>query len=256
MRIAFITDLHLGTETEKPQGVHVRQNFLKALDFLTELKPNCLVLGGDICNDTGDTAIYEWVKKQVDKLHMPCYVIAGNHDDSAMMAGIFRNAHHLHGSELYYALPLEGRPVLFLDSAKGELSPQQWAWLQDYLAALRDSNLLIMMHHPPLPADVTFMDHKYPFQQSDEFLKLVRDLPCHVTVVCGHYHVEKVVQRGNLMVLLSPSTFYQMQQDNPKFAIEHYRIGIREINLTNHGTTSTVHYLDPAKHSATSIHDV
>ena len=105
------------------------------------------------------------------------------------------------------------------------------------------------MHHPPLPADVTFMDRKYPFHQSHEFLELVRDLPCHVTVVCGHYHVEKVVQRGNLMVLLSPSTYYQMQQDSPKFAIEHYRIGIREINLTSHGITSTVHYMDPAKHS-------
>ena len=72
MRIAFITDLHLGTEDDEPQqGVHVRQNFLKALAFLTHLKPNCLVLGGDICNNAGDPAIYEWVKKQVDKLHYP-----------------------------------------------------------------------------------------------------------------------------------------------------------------------------------------
>ena len=39
-----------------------------------------------------------------------------------MMASVFRNGHDLYGSELYYALPLEGRPVLFLDSSKGEFS--------------------------------------------------------------------------------------------------------------------------------------
>ena len=243
MRIAFITDLHLGVEGERLQGVDVRQNFLKALDFLTDLKPNCLVLGGDLCNAKGDRAIYEWVKQQVDKLPIPYYVIAGNHDNSAMIAETFHKAHDLHNNELYYALPLEGRPALFLDSSKGELSNEQWTWLRDYLVALRDNNVLIIMHHPPLPADVVFMDTRYPFRQSDEFLELVQELPCHVTAVCGHYHVEKVVQRSNLLVLLSPSTFYQMKQDTPGFAIDHYRIGIREINLTTHGTTSTVHYI-------------
>lgn len=247
MKLAFITDMHLGAEGEKVQGINVRQNFLKALDFVADLKPNGLVLGGDICNSKGDRVTYAWAKNQVDQLLMPCYVIPGNHDDTTMLAEVFRNTHYLHGNELYYALPLDGRPVLFLDSSKGILSDEQWVWLREYLTALRDNNVLIVMHHPPLPADVVFMDQKYPFRQSDEFLELMRELPCHVTVVCGHYHVEKVVQRGNLLALLSPSTFYQMQQNTPEFAIDHYRIGIREINLTTHGTTSTVHYLEPGR---------
>ena len=124
MKLAFITDMHLGAEGEKPQGVDVRQHFLKALDFVADMKPNGLILGGDICNSTDDRrSIYEWVKKQVDKLPMPCYVIPGNHDDAVMMAEVFRNTHYLHGNELYYALPLEGRPVLFLDSSKGNYPP-------------------------------------------------------------------------------------------------------------------------------------
>lgn len=247
MRIAFLTDLHLGAEGEQPQDVNVRQNFLDALAYLAELKPNCLVLGGDICNGTDNVAIYQWVKQQVDKLPFPYYVIPGNHDDSTIIADVFHKNHDMYDGELYYALPLEGRPALFLDSSKGEFSAAQWAWFRDYLTALRDNNVVVFMHHPPLPADVLFMDRKYPFRQSDEFLELVRDLPCHVTVVCGHYHVDKVVQRGNLLVLLSPSTFYQMKQDTPSFAVDNYQIGIREINLTTHGTNSTVFYLDPSK---------
>lgn len=245
MRIAFITDMHLGAEGERPEGVDVRQNFLDALVYLTQLKPTCLVIGGDICNTVGDRTIYEWVKKQIDDLPFPYYILVGNHDDSALIAEVFRLTHNLNQNELYYALPLEGRPTLFLDSSKGGLSPGQWTWLSDYLKALRDNNVLLFMHHPPLPADVAFMDTHDPFRQSEEFLKLTRDMPCHTTVVCGHYHVEKMVQRGNLTVLLSPSTFYQMKHDTPGFSIDNYQIGIREINLTTHGTNSTVHYIEP-----------
>ncbi|MBD2702210.1 metallophosphoesterase [Spirosoma sp. BT702] len=246
MRIAFITDMHLDAEGEKPAGVDVRQNFLDALAYLAELKPNCLVIGGDICNTEGDEAIYRWVKSELDKLPMPYFVIPGNHDDSAMMAEIFKLTHNLIQSELYYALPMEGRPALFLDSGKGAFSEEQWNWLEDYIKALRDTNVVIFMHHPPLRADVEFMDSKYPFRQSERFLELVRELPCHVTVICGHYHVEKVVQRGNLVVLLSPSTFYQMKQDTPEFAVDNYRIGLREIDLTLHGTISNIYYLEPS----------
>lgn len=243
MRIAFITDIHIGAENEKPQGVDVRQNFLNALAFLTELKPNCLIIGGDLCSNGGDRAVYEWVKVQLDKLPLPYYIVPGNHDNSALIAEVFKLTHDLNQGELYYALPLEGRPVLFLDSAKGEFSDEQWTWLRDYMKALRDTNVLIVMHHPPIPADVAFMDSHYPFRQSDEFLELAEESTCHITVVCGHYHVEKFIQRSNLLVLLTPSTFYQMKQDTPEFTVDNHCVGIREINLTTHGTNSTVHYL-------------
>ncbi len=245
MRIAFITDLHLGAEGERPKGIDVRQNFLDALAFLTQLKPSCLVIGGNICDKESDRAIYEWVKTQIDPLPFPYYIVSGNHDDSVMIAEIFRMTHDLKGKELYYALPLEGRPTLFLDSAKGEFSAEQWTWFREYMKVLNDTNVLVFMHHPPVPADVAFMDAHYPFLQPDEFLEVVKKQDCHVTVVCGHYHVEKDVQRGNLLVLLTPSTFYQIEHDTPEITVDNYRIGIREINLTTHGTNTTVHYLGP-----------
>jgi 3',5'-cyclic-AMP phosphodiesterase len=243
MRIAFITDIHIGAVGEKPQGVDVRENFLKALAFLPEIKPACLVIGGDLCLETSDWATYEWIKQELDKLPYPYRVIAGNHDNSAMLADVFDSTHHLHGTELYYALPLEGRPALFLDSSSGAFSPAQWQWLQDYIDALQGNNLLIFMHHPPLPADVTYMDTNYPFRQSEQFMDIVDDLNCHVTVVCGHYHVEKIVQRGNLLTLLTPSTFLQMKHDPDTMVIDNYCIGVREINLTSQGVKSTVHYI-------------
>ncbi|RIV17862.1 metallophosphoesterase [Fibrisoma montanum] len=244
MRVAFITDLHIGAEGEKPMDVDVRQNFLNALAFLPEVNPACLVIGGDICYQTGDRTIYQWVRQQVSRLRFPCYYIAGNHDDSTLLAEEMNLTHNLQDGELYYALPLEGYPSLFLDTSRGTMSPTQWEWLREHLLVLKDNNVLVFMHHPPVEADVRYMDTTYPFQQGDQFLSLVKELPCHVTVVCGHYHVEKTVLRGNLTELITPSLFFQMKHDPAHDAvIDHYRIAVRELNLTSHGTNSTVHYL-------------
>ncbi len=244
MRIAFITDLHIDTDTEHTQGVDVRQNFLRVLATLADVKPHCLVLGGDLCNRTGDQTIYDWIRAETRKLPWPTYVVPGNHDDAALMAATFRRENDLHGDELYYAVSLDGFPALFLDSSKGVFSEQQWAWLRDYMKLLRDNNLLIFMHHPPLPADMQSMDRVSPFSQTDDFLELIRDLPCHVTVACGHYHIDKVVQRGNLLTLLTPSTYVQLRPDTPDFVISTHQVGYRELNVSFHSVNSSVHYLD------------
>ncbi|QJD77088.1 metallophosphoesterase [Spirosoma rhododendri] len=244
MRIAFITDLHIDTDTEHTQGVDVRQNFLDVLARVSDLKPHCLVLGGDLCNRAGDATIYDWIRAETRKLPWPTYVIPGNHDDTGLMAKAFGREADLHDGELYYAVALEGFPALFLDSSKATFSAQQWTWLRDYLKLLRDKNLLVFMHHPPVPADMRSMDRLGRFGPSEEFLDLIKDLPCHVTVVCGHYHTDKVVQRGNLLVMLTPSTYVQLRPDTPDFVVSGHQVGFRELNVNFHTITSTVHYLD------------
>jgi len=242
MRIAFITDLHVGSEMEKPQGVDVRQNLVKALAFLPEIRPDYLVIGGDVCYQSGDRAIYQWVRQQLEPLSVPYYLIAGNHDDSVMLAEELHQTELLHGDEVYFARTSGGRLTLFLDTAKGWCSDRQLQWLSDELADVAHP-VLIFMHHPPLLAGVGHMDAEYAFQQSDRVMNLLHHLKVPVTVVCGHYHVEKVVQSGNVTVLITPSLFFQMKHDPVKMVIDHYRIAVREINLTPDGMTSTVHYL-------------
>lgn len=244
MKLIFLTDLHIDVDGEHPQGVDVREHVRRALAYTVGQQPDALIIGGDICNKTGDRAIYEWTKRELDRLPFPYYVIAGNHDDSGLLADVFGLQRNLHGTELYYALPLNGHPALFLDSAAGELSAEQWTWLREHLLALGHSNVLIFMHHPPVPAGSQFMDATYPFRQPEPFLELIRELPGYVTVVCGHYHTERLVQRDNLLVLLTPSTYLQLRTDTPGMAIDHQRIGLRELTLTGHGLTSVVHYAD------------
>lgn len=250
MRIAFITDLHIAGAGEMPYGVDVRQNFLNALAYVKDLHPDVLVLGGDICYNVGDEAIYQWVNEQITDMPFPVYVIPGNHDDTVMLCEHLRFNHHLQNGELYYALPLEGYPALFLDTSKGEMSEAQWTWFTEHLQALRDNNVLVFMHHPPVKAHVAFMDANYPFRQSERFLELVKNLPCHVTAICGHYHVEKWVQRGNLTVLVTPSLYFQMKHQTEEVVIDHYRPAVREFIFDSDGLYSTVHYLEAERQDA------
>ncbi|GAA4447243.1 hypothetical protein GCM10023189_03380 [Nibrella saemangeumensis] len=246
MRIAFLTDLHIGAEGEKPLGVDVRQNFRDALAFLPEIKPDCVVLGGDLCYERGDREAYRWIKQQLDPLPYSVYPIAGNHDDPVMMADELDLTHALKGNEIYYAFPLSGYPVVFMDTAKGYCSPEQMTWLREHLQAI-GKNMLLFMHHPPVLAGVGHMDTNYPFRQSDDILSMFKALSGRVTIACGHYHVEKAVLQDNLSVLITPSLFFQMKHDPVEMIIDHYRIGVREINLSPEGVTSTVYYLDGNK---------
>jgi 3',5'-cyclic-AMP phosphodiesterase len=242
MKIAFITDIHIASEGEMPQGVDVRANFLKTLDFVRAMKPACLVLGGDLCYHVGERSVYEWVRQQL--LDIPCawFAIPGNHDDSVMMAEVFHLTHHLYNNELYYASPLEGYPALFLDSSKGKFSPTQWQWLTEELHAIHH-NVLIFCHHPPLLANARFMDERYPFKQTEKWIEMTHELPCRLQVISGHYHTDTVVLRGNTTVMITPSTYIQLDPDSPEIGLVKTPPAVREINVSPTGITSRVHYI-------------
>lgn len=241
MRIAFLTDLHLGTPGQSTQGVDVRRNFLNALNYLNELKPDALVVGGDVCYDMGQAQTYRWFRQRVESLPYPWFAIAGNHDTSPLMARELGLEAHLRDEEFFFEEKLGETSALFLDTGRGTCSEAQWGWLGEKLAGRDEA--LVFMHHPPLLAGVGHMDTNYPFRDSSTFLELTAPLR-RVTVVCGHYHVEKVVQRGNLTVYLTPSLFFQMKHDPMECVFDHFRIGIRELNLLPGGNlTTAVHYL-------------
>ncbi len=242
MKIAFITDLHLTETDEMPQGVDVRGNFLKALDFVRAMKPSCLVLGGDLCYDVGNRAVYAWVREQLRDLPCAWFAIAGNHDDSMMMAEELHLTHHLHGSELYYASPLEGYPALFLDSSKAQFSPEQWAWISEELRSIHH-NVLIFCHHPLMLVNAIFMDTKYPFRQTEKWQETTGELPCQMQVVSGHYHTDTIAQRGNTTVMVTPSTYIQIDPANAGISLIKTPPAVREINVTPNGLTSRVHYV-------------
>jgi Icc protein len=242
MKIVQITDLHIGEGGESSNGVDVRQNFQDILSTVRRLAPDLIVITGDLCLDSGNQLTYQWIRSQLDYMGMPYTVIGGNHDNSTMLANAFNLDHLLDGSELYYKRELDGTTVFFLETSVGELSQKQMDWLTRELEKT-DRDAVIFMHHPPMYGGVPFMDQKYALQNMDEVQSILFNFPHHLTVFCGHYHVERTMCTRNLTVHITPSTYFQIDASSDGFKIDHCRIACREINLRNDGVVeSTVHY--------------
>ena len=242
MRIVQVTDLHVGLEGEDTYGIDVRANFLKVKDAILQMRPDHIVVSGDLCFDTGDKSVYIWIKQHLDELKIPYDIISGNHDDPVMLAEIFGLNHCLHNKQLYFAKTIGGYPFLFLDTTSGHLSKEQLDWLQSELEQ-HQREIVIFMHHPPLMAGVPFMDGKHALKNQTEVQEILYQHPYPISIFTGHYHVEKNIRHGNTVVHITPSCFFQINQKEPEFKVDHYRIGFREITFENGTIMDTVRYL-------------
>lgn len=242
MRVIQITDLHIGQEGEDTYFVDVRENFRRIIAAVQERKPDYLVISGDLCYSNGDLGIYAWVRCWLDQLHLPYEVIAGNHDDSALLTQAFDRQTDFKPDGLYFKRDWDDRPVLFMDTSTYQVGPAQLDWLKQQLGNL-SGDLILFIHHPPLLVGTPFMDNNHPLKERESLLNILCNYPGQIDIFCGHYHVDRTVRWKNLLVHLTPSCFFQIDSHSENFKVDHYRIAFREITFQPELTISAVHYL-------------
>lgn len=235
MKIIQLSDSHIGRETDVTSGIDVRRNFEFLLEKVVKEKPDLLVHTGDICYETPEENIYNWAKKKLITTNLPFSIIAGNHDDSAMMCNIFYQKPNIR--EYYYTLTFQNNKLIFLDTCNGDMSDEQYYWLEIEIKST--NNIIIFMHHPPIKMGVPFMDNKYAFKSSEKFCKLFDTITRPITIFCGHYHHERTVRRHPLEINICPSTYYELNDFNENFAISNDHIGYRVINIDNFGNVTS-----------------
>ncbi len=241
MKIIQLTDLHVGEAGELGFEVDVRANFLKILQAAKQLQPDRLVLTGDLCMNQGATIIYQWMKGHLDHSGIPYDVISGNHDDPRLLAEAFNKSANLHDTELYFYNNFNGIPCLYLDTTTAEISAQQLNWIKNCLQTI-DREVIIFMHHPPMLANMPWMDQRYPFEMREAVQKVFFAHPYPIQVFCGHYHIEKTVQRRNLTMNITPSCYFQIDPHSEEFKIHHYNIALREIEIEGNTVRHSVYY--------------
>lgn len=240
LNIAQISDLHVAREGTSFRSVDTRENLLRVLADVADDAPDYLVLSGDLCADVGDAAIYRWVKEKVDALRIPYFVMAGNHDESQMLADAFGVSSLLHDRELYYRKELAGEPVVFADTARAEMSDTQFEWFADQI---RGGVRVVFTHHPPIDAGVRYMDANYPFRQMDRMRSLFDGIAHPIAIFCGHYHADRVVQRGTVSVFVTPSLAFQIDPDQDELAVDHRVPSWRKITVDGDQMLTSVRYL-------------
>ncbi len=243
MKIAQITDLHIGLEGQDTFNVDVRDNFLQILGEVVFSGPELIIVTGDLCFDQGLKEIYIWIKDKLDNTNIPYLVLPGNHDDAAMMMEIFE-IDYSHGEyEIYFAKKLNKTTALFLDNSKASHSDNQKKWIKRQLHQA-DKNILVFTHYPTAKCKVAFMDKNYCLQDRKELQKLFHDYEKNIYLFCGHYHTEKLVHLDNLHIAITPSTYFQIDPNTDEFKVDSYKIGFRLIEVSKNRCMSTTKYID------------
>ena len=246
MRIIQITDLHIGRAEESTQGVDVRSNFLNILGEIKFSAADHVVITGDFCHRDGEADIYEWIKERMDKLDIPYDIISGNHDDSKIMAQVFDREQLLNDDEFYFAKKLGKWPCIFLDSSKAYHSEKQLKWLKRQLYQANEA-VIIFMHHPPVKLGIAYMDKNHALKDMETIQQIFLAHAHNIQVYSGHYHVEKTVRFENISIQVTPSCYFQMDQTETNFKIDHYQIAMRVIDVRNKMIASTVRYFEGQK---------
>ena len=84
-RLVQMTDLHLLADPQALyRGKATRTSFLEALKLACHLKPDLLLLTGDLAEDE-QPATYQWLYQQLEASGLTWQWLPGNHDQPALM---------------------------------------------------------------------------------------------------------------------------------------------------------------------------
>ena len=229
-RICQITDIHITLKQDQTiDGIDVISNFERTLEKIVQYSPDLLVLSGDLCFTKNDKIIYPLVKERLDSTGLDYCVLAGNHDKTKPLAKAFN--YNIVGRDLYYTRDLNQYRLIFTDSSRHQISTSQLASLSRDLKT--DRQPVVFMHHPPVIAGVPFMDRKYPLRNRDKVQNVLGEYKGDIPVFCGHYHHEKEFIHKNLHIYMTPSTYFQISDQNTHFEVFSKKPGWRNITLSN-----------------------
>lgn len=243
LHIAHITDLHIDDSLQPVQDVDVCANFLRVLqDVKADKSIKKIVLGGDLCYNTTGKVALEWIKAQLEESKIPYRVIPGNHDDSLMMAEVFGLEDEMEEGKLFFWDELDFGKIFYLDTGAGDLPMHQLAWLEEECSKSYQK-FLLFMHHPPVHCGVPFMDKNYALSNMNQVQKILRNINNIQGIFCGHYHVERTVRLYNHLIMVTPSTFFQLDDSSEDMKIGSFDIAWRKISWDGTHLNSQVKYL-------------
>ena len=221
LRIAQVSDAHFSSFEENTSYKFLKKSGELLDDVIFQINTSgpydFVMFTGDLVNYPKISELQKFTS-HVNNLMYPWYAIAGNHDISidgpltkdkfiAILAQANDNMNQKH---IYYAFtPKKGFRVICLDSiidykltANGEISNEEFMWLKEELDE-HPKDTIIVCTHVPIIEPYSSSNHK--MLNEYEVRKLLKTHKNPLIVLQGHYHVVKIKQDDNMLVITSPS---------------------------------------------------
>ncbi len=217
MLIAQATDLHIGFEREGPYDSNM-QRFETVLARLTEASslPDMLLLTGDL-TEHGDAESFARLADAVGGLPFPVWPMAGNHDSRAVLCEVFPHVSPQDGF-IQYSVEADGLRLVLLDTLEdgrhgGAFCEARADWLARELTAHPDTPTVIVMHHPPFPAGIDWLDCREDEPWVRRFADSIAGHGQVEAILCGHLHRTIYGQFNGIPAMVCPSTAPQIALD-------------------------------------------
>ena len=211
--------------------------------------PDAFVVTGDIVQDES-RAGYQHFREMLEVFDVPVFCIPGNHDNPVLMKEILNTPPFQMCGDAKLG---KWRLILLSSHQQGEdsgaLGQEGIVALEDSLSRYPDEQVLICMHHQPIPMGSAWLD-QYGLRDAQDFLETI-DRHDHVRgVLWGHVHQASDRERNNVRFLSTPSTCFQFQPNKTRCAYDARPPGYRWLELGSDGTISTqVEWVDTVVHS-------
>jgi Icc protein len=231
--VAHISDLHLKAGQRLTYGVVDTLGALRrAVDHLnaSHPRPDIVVISGDLV-DFGRADEYAVLHPELARLHMPCYLVPGNHDARGPLLDAFGDHTYLPSSPagpLDWVVDAHPLRLIGLDSTipgshGGQLLDSQLQWLDDQLALRPAAPTVLILHHPPFISGIGHMDRER-FINAAALETVVARHPQVERLLCGHLHRSMQRRFGGSLSCVCPGTSHQIVLDLQDAAPAHFNL--------------------------------
>lgn len=244
-KILQLSDMHLfGDKSREQWGFNTYNLLQKVVDNIKErkLQPDILLLTGDLSQDKTAES-YQHCLDIFPKFDIKIYAIPGNHDSVKTMGKYFVG--DLISKDKI--IELKDWLIILLDStcwfnalkfADGYLRKQQLAFLDNSLAVTNKKNVLVVLHHHPVPMHSRLID-KYILRNPKRFIKILNRYDKNFVVIFGHVHQQFEETINGILYLGCPATCMQFMPGARKLIFDKQTAGFRWLELGNGGKITT-----------------
>jgi len=246
LEIAVFSDIHIPGDDLSDESVRIRENFNRVLADAKRFGPKLFIITGDLGQHEGCVKSYRWIKSTLEQTAVPYLLIPGNHDRGSLIEKVFPDFKLSFGKLYYYAV-FGCWNFVFLDSSPDSVTNEQVLWLKGLLAKTPAHSVWsLVMHHPPIKCNCQYMDNHFPLMNNELLLELLDQSSQIKHIFCGHYHTSKQISYNSETVLhITPSTWFQIDEEETTFTISDHRIGYRRITIDGCSLRTEVVFLNP-----------
>ena len=219
--LAQVTDMHIKAGGKLSyKVVDTEASLARCVQHILALPqvPDAVLFTGDL-TDFGKPEEYRNLARLIEPLTMPAYLMAGNHDDPALMREMFPSHGYLRQREgkLDYVIDEFPVRIVALDStipqdSPGLLTGEQLEWLDETLGNARSKPTIVALHHPPFWTGIGHMDEQ-PLTNPDDLAAVISRHPHVERVIAGHLHRSIVARFAGTIASTSPSPSHQVALD-------------------------------------------